>query len=417
MHRVAALVVSGVVAAQAAPGGLDPTFGTGGKVTTRIGADAVVRALALQPDGKIVVAGWSKLGSRYDFTLARYNGRGSLDRTFGSRGVVRTALGDSSWALAAVIQPDGRIVAAGYAVQASRNRFALARYNRDGSLDRRFGTGGRLTTAFPVSAIGGAVLLQPDGKIVVAGSVTRAGFALVRYRRGGSIDRSFGDSGRVTTTFGADTRGFASALTLQPDGRIVAAGTTGEHETSEIALARYRRDGALDPTFGAGGKATALRAALTNNFAAAVRLQRGKIVVAGGANADFALLRFRADGSLDPSFGTDGPGTTLTPIGHGATAYGLSIQRDGKYVLAGSAVGSRKQVVALARFGRNGAPDNSFASTPGATVTTTITNGDDIAYGIALRRDGKIVVAGAGNENGAGSARFALARFLAATRH
>jgi uncharacterized delta-60 repeat protein len=210
--------------AAAAPGDLDASFDSDGKVTTDFGSSESAFAVAVQPDGRIVAAG----GSDGDFALARYNGDGSLDTSFDSDGKVTTDFGAFAGALAVAVQPDGRIVAAGE----SGGDFALARYNRDGSLDTSFDSDGKVTTDFGGSEVATAVAVHPDGRCVAAGG-SDEDFALAGYKVDGSLDTSFDSDGKVTTDFGGFE--FASDVAIQPDGRIVAAGNSG----GDFALARY----------------------------------------------------------------------------------------------------------------------------------------------------------------------------------
>src|SRR3990172_6011894 len=229
-------------------GSPDPTFGVNGIVTTDFdnGSNDVGNAIALQPDGKIVVAGYG--GQFIGFTLARYNSDGSLDTTFDGDGKVAADFGSPYKAgLAALaLQPDGKIIVAGQSSNGSNNDFTLVRYNNDGSPDVSFGANGKVTTDFGNSDdFCYAVALQPDGKIVMAGRSSNGNdfdFALARYNSDCSLDDAFGEAGKVIADFGAD---WGSAVVIQPDGRIlVSAGPT---------LARYNSDGSLDTTFGQGG--------------------------------------------------------------------------------------------------------------------------------------------------------------------
>ena len=207
-----ALLVVG--SAKAAPGVLDPSFGTGsGEVTTPIGTSAGADAIVVQPDGKIVAAGGVvQSDSSQDFALARYEPDGTLDPTFGSAGIVQSPAGTAS---AVALQPDGKIVAAGTA----SNQIRVARYNPDGSLDQSFGSGGVVTTA--AGAFGSdakALVLQPDGKIVVGGDSSDGSatqFALIRYDANGSLDATFGSGGVIATQVGA-ANSSVDSLALRP---------------------------------------------------------------------------------------------------------------------------------------------------------------------------------------------------------
>src|SRR5262249_44539014 len=214
---------------------------------------------------------------------------------------------------------------AGHTTSSSTLDFALARYNPDGSLDPTFGSSGKQTTDFfgnQDSAFG--LVIQPDGKIVLAGyahhgdDTPTSDFGLARYNPDGSLDQSFGAGGKITTDF-FGSNDVAYRIALQPDGKLVLAGLTFNPATSsnDFAMARYKPDGSLDHSFGAGGKQT------TDffggfDYAAGLAIQPdGKIVLAGvaghGNNVstyDFALARYNQDGSLDHSFGDGGKQTT-----------------------------------------------------------------------------------------------------------
>jgi uncharacterized delta-60 repeat protein len=369
-------------------------------------------SVILQPNGKIVVAGWGARGSQGGFGLARYKQSGALDATFGLRGKVASPLRKRSGASAVALQPDGKIVAAGYAGGDFANtfRFAVARYTTKGRLDHTFGSRGFVATKFGSGeAFATAVGLQPDGKIIAAGSNSDAQVVtLARYTRTGALDPSFGSGGKVQSTLSAGA--FAEAMALQPDGKILVAGQIG----SDVLVARYLSDGALDPSFGSGGVAETSLGSTAE--ARAVALQPdGKIVAAGlvevgdpGTVGDeFLLIRYRHDGSLDPSFGTGGIVKTsfsnvISDLPYGGYVDALALQPDGK-ILAGGA-----QLVpypdrgnfALARYKPNGSLDSSFGD--GGKVTTSFgysppenpTEDGDVATGLAVRPDGKIVAAG-----------------------
>jgi uncharacterized delta-60 repeat protein len=239
-----------------APGDLDPTFGTGGIGITPLGSfDDFASAVALQPDGKIVVAGQSSSGSNNsDFALARYNPDGSLDASFGSGGKITTAIGSRNAAYAVALQPDGKIIAAGFTYIVGDGDIALVRYNPDGSLDTTFGTGGTIRTSIGNSGedVHG-VALQPDGKIVAAGSSLTVNesdrdFTLVRYNPDGSLDINFGNEGKIITNIqGTGSSDIARAVVVQPNGKIVVAGHSSGIGSAAFALVRYNSDGSRTP--------------------------------------------------------------------------------------------------------------------------------------------------------------------------
>jgi uncharacterized delta-60 repeat protein len=214
-------------------GSPDPKFSSDGVVTIDFGDSESVRSVLIQPDGKIIVAGSSRVGNVSRFALARFTRSGSLDLSFGSGGRVLTDFGGPASLLGAAIQKDGRIVAAGEVRSGSSGMvtsdIALARYTRRGALDRSFGSGGRVVTDLGSGeAAFAAPAIQKDGKIVVAGSRLDGGdenFLVARYQKNGLLDLSFGMDGWTTTDFGGGD--YAVSLTLQRDDRIVAAGTRG----------------------------------------------------------------------------------------------------------------------------------------------------------------------------------------------
>jgi uncharacterized delta-60 repeat protein len=396
-----AIAAATAASAAAAPGDLDPSFGTGGKVTTDFGPGSNrASSIAVQADGRILAGGTSGSGR---FALARYDAVGSLDGTFGTGGMVTTDVGGlSAGALALAIQPDGRIVAAGATDEAGYCcQFALVRYNADGTLDTSFGTDGRVTTDFGGLDEAHAVVVQPDGKILAAGSTYSpflSGFALARYNPDGSLDAGFGSGGKVTTSFGGIDG--AGGLVLQPDGRIVAAGGGGP--PGDFALARYNADGSLDTGFGSGGRVTTDFG--SSDRAEDVVLQRdGRIVAAGTGDGRFALARYDPDGSLDGSFGDAGSVTTVIVGQNVESATGLAIQSDGRLVAAGWAYIDYVSYFALVRHHADGSLDTHFGD--GGKVTTGF-GASDQAEGVAIQADGKILAAGFGNQ------RFALARYL-----
>jgi uncharacterized delta-60 repeat protein len=361
-----------------ADGSLDSSFGTGGKTTTDFAGDFdVASAVALQPDGKIVATGFTGVSDtdRVDFALARYNSDGTLDSSFGTGGRVITDFArGADLADAMALQPDGKIVVAGITFTPSRlGDMALARYNPNGTLDSSFGAGGEVTTDFGDHDGAFAVALQPDGKIVAAG-FTAEDFALARYTSDGTLDPAFGAGGKVTTDFGTSDDD-ATAVALQADGKIVAVGgrIPSTSVTRDFALARYNPDGSPDPSFGTGGKITTDFAG-AYDLAEAVALQPdGRIVAAGLSGVfaqnlfDFALARYNPDGSPDPSFGTGGKVTTDFSSGNDAVS-GVALQPDGKIVAAGLATIGSSQDFAVARYEGGAALKVPIDIKPGSTT-------------------------------------------------
>ena len=407
------------------PGSLDASFGTGGKVTTDIGSGATrAKAVALQSDGKIVAAGWA-IGAGADFALARYNADGTLDSTFGeivsgstrSGKVITSFSSGNDQAYAVAVQSDGKIVVAGYAtISATGRDFALARYNADGTLDTSFSGDGKVTTAIASgsgSDEASAVAVQSDGKIVAAGS-SGNDFGLARYNADGTLDDTFGTIVSGSTRSGKQTTAIASgndiayAVTVQSDGKIVAAGDA----TGEFGLARYNANGTLDTGFDSDGKVTT-DIDTGNDLAYAMAVQSdGKMVLAGLADDDFGLARYNADGTLDDTFGEVVSGSTrsgkVTTEFSSSTdiAYGVAVQSDGKIVAAGyTGFTATSRDFALARYNADGTLDTGFGT--GGKVTTAIASGAviDTARGVAHQSDGKIVVAGHSDND------FALARY------
>src|SRR5947199_1993786 len=372
MIRVAATLIATLIAAaaaSAAPGSLDSTFGAGGKTTTSFGTgSADIYALVLQPDGKLVAAGSDV--SQSAFALVRYNANGSLDPTFGTSGTASTPIGiDTYGASALVLQSDGKLVAAGDAWKDTVDAdFAVNRCTANGSLDTAFSTGGKGTTSFGSEEDDAhGLVVQPDRKRVAAGVVfngVRWDFALARYNTDGSLDTTFGTGGKVVTAIGTDGTG-ASALVLQPDGKLVAAGTTtSDGSTYDFTVVRYNTNGSLDTTFGTGGEVTTPIGTGDNGVSALVRQSDGKLVAAGYAsvsgNFDLALVRYNTDGSLDSTFGTGGKVTT--PVGSaGDYVNALVFQSDGKLVAAGNTEASTRDVVVV-RYNATGTLDTTFGT-------------------------------------------------------
>jgi uncharacterized delta-60 repeat protein len=419
---VGALVVGAGLPAAAA-GRLDHTFSGDGKATTNFtrGFDGA-EAVAVQADGKIVAVGLAD-GKGGRFALVRYDVDGSLDPSFGGDGrVVTDFTAASDKAFAVAIAPDGKIVAAGaiarFTQTGSRGRFALARYLPTGALDSSFGGDGRVTTDFGPGEDRAEGVAIRGGKILAAGAADFgctpcARFALARYHDDGSLDTSFGGDGKVTTGFRLGGNGHDVAIGSQ--GKIVVAG--GDSEVTRFLLARYLPDGRLDTSFSTDGKVRT-HVGRGEQSATGVAIQaNGRTVAAGYADMPhefgdrfgpgrFAVVRYRADGSLDASWGGDGLVKTRFGRRHSA-AEDVAIQSDGAVVAAGH-VGGFGGRFALVRYGTRGGLDTSFGGD--GRVTTNFTRGEDLAFGVAIGGSGRIVVAGHYDVPNFG---FAVARYRA----
>src|ERR1051325_10745806 len=382
-------------------GSLDTSFNGTGKVTTAIGTfydDA--SSVTIQGDGKIVVAGYS-YNVYPDFAVVRYNNDGSLDTSFNGTGKVTTAIGsnyDDAYSVAT--QSDGKIVAAGYGFSGGANSFAVVRYNNSGSLDTSFGSTGKVITFIGMDAIGQSMAIQSDGKIVVGGSslnISNYDFAVARYNTNGALDGMFGLSGTVTTAVGSSDD-FGQSVAIQSDGKIVVAGYSYNGSNYDVAVVRYTSNGSLDTSFNGTGKVTRAIGS-SDDIGQSVAIQSdGKLVVAGysynGSDNDVAVVRYNSDGSLDSSF--NGTGKVVTPVGSSDDAgESVAIQSDGKIVIAGSSNNGSDEDVALVRYNSNGSLDTAFNGT--GKVTTSIGSGDDVARALAIQNDGKIIGAGSSN--------------------
>jgi len=391
--RAAALAAVFLAAtAHAAPGELDTSFGTKG-IRDLPGPSessaARATALAVQPDGQIVVGVKDGDSSGGLSGLRRLDDKGNWD----------TGFGYNSWATrgehtdfrALAIQPDGGILANPVA----SSGFTLDRDTSAGLADPAFGTNGRVTDSSfswePVRTA--AFALQPDGKVLITGMPKTGNFLIARYHADGMPDMDFSTDGTTTTDLGA------YAIALQADGKIVVAGTSynADNYNYDFALARYRADGTPDLNFGAGGKTTTDLGGSGAAYGIALQPD-GRIVVAGASGGDVALARYDADGTLDTSFGEDNGGSkkgwVVTDFGGYDTTYALALQPDGKPLVA---VNNEQGDFILARYTADGALDTGFGTAGIVTTDTECDSGTDSTYRahtLALQADGKILVAG-----------------------
>lgn len=390
-------------------GSLDVGFDTDGIVTTSIGAgyEGTYKIL-IQPDGKIISAGYSDAGvsgggANWDFALVRYNANGSLDTTFGGDGKVTTDLNSyddtGTWVS---LQSDGKIVVCGstYISTTGDDICAVIRYNSDGSLDSSFNMDGIFTYVagnydnyMLVNAI------QPDGKILVAGysySGTMHEFIVLRLDSSGYLDISFGTNGLAYVPFGNEFA-YCFDMVVLPNGKILTLGRIFNYNgafTSDFALAQLNSNGTIDNTFGISGKVVTDFAGL-NDWGTCLAIQSdGKIIAAGytgdiSAITNFAMIRYDSTGTIDSTFGINGKVTTS--ISNNDRCYAITLQKNSKILLAGTSYNG-SQGFALVRYTNTGEIDSTFDID--GKVVVQISNNNDVAFSMALQQDGKIVLGG-----------------------
>jgi uncharacterized delta-60 repeat protein len=393
-----AIVAAGIVAllfpmsaAAANSGSLDPTFGSGGYSTVSLGSLAEASAVVVQPDGMIVAAGEANVNGTNVIISTRMTSAGSLDPSYGTGGIVTVGIHGSAGVgsgAGLALQSDGKIVMGGEGRNGTGGpiSFAAVRLLPNGSLDPSFGNGGVTTVPIGPEAIANAVVIQPDGKIVLGGTalVGHNEFAAVRLNADGTIDTSFGTNGVSTLSQDAAAWG----LVLQPDGKLVLGGQTDYNTNQEFMAARLNPDGALDTTFGSGGIRMIPIGVTALGFGIALRPD-GKFVLAGPAfttTGVAATARLNPDGSLDPSYGSGGIATL--PDWYGVN--GIILDASGRIVLPLVGAGA-------VRLNPDGSADKTFGN-GGIALAPLGSHGG--ANGAAIQPDGDIVLAGAAAVNG-----------------
>jgi uncharacterized delta-60 repeat protein len=354
--------------------------------------------------------------SSVDATATCLGQAGTLDTTFGDGGVV-TVPSAGSAAQALAIQSDGKLLFGGYVKKA----FALGRMSASGRLDTSFADGGIVETAVAARSLGVATIaLQPDGKILVAGSAglgPNLDFVVARYGVTGGLDASFGSTGVARASFGTDAA--PSSIAVLPGGKILVSGKCGSPEDAigtDYALARFDSTGTLDPSFGVGGTVRVDVRASVDGPGRMIVQADGKILVAGGSSreparlvSDASLVRFTPDGSLDPTFGTNGKLVTqFSTLDQSAGAIGFD--GSGRIVVAGTAMLAPSGYdFALFRLSPSGALDESIGN---AGLITTDVGGDEGAVSLFVRADGKLLVGGTSISPGGAASSIAAVRYL-----
>jgi uncharacterized delta-60 repeat protein len=389
-------------------------FTTSGTPRNTQGRDVVV-----QPDGKIVVVGFGHNGTSNDTVLARFLPDGTPDATFGTNGQARTDFGANDGCYSVGIQADGKIVVGGEADVGSHYDFALARYLPNGTLDPSFDEDGKVTTDwFAGNDSAAELLIQPDGKIIAvgtAGTPTGSHFALARYNADGSMDTRFGTGGKVNTAIGS-LGANAYAAVLQLNGNIVVGGRSALPGGESFALARYTSSGVLDSSFGANGITTTTLASGEDRILGLALQPDGRILAVGrsftaGISYDFGIARYLSNGSLDTSFDGDGMRTVgFGPYSDWAEA--VEVQPDGKIVLSGFYSEASRQGMGILRLNSNGSYDQTYGPDGIVKITPGPTN--DRLHGSALDANGNFVGAGFTTDSG-GTSNLAVVRVLGAS--
>jgi uncharacterized delta-60 repeat protein len=423
-----------------APAGMDPTFGLDGVAIAPFdGSGGAAGTLAVQPDGKVVVAGAAG-GEGGGLALARFAANGTLDPTFGGDGMAieARAMASGGWHPAVTLQADGKILLVGGAPRSGgawdEEDLSLSRYNPDGTRDTTFGRDGQAVNAVGDIAWPREVVALPDGKILVGGAVFTFGdprggpapsdFMLARYTAAGKLDTTFGGGdGIVTADFGGGDGHTADRglyLAVMGDGRIVLGGTVNGDPSDyarDIGLARFLPDGTPDPTFGRGGPdgdgLVTLDAGPNEWIQGLAVGADGSVTVAGmfisiaTANSDYAVTRVTAAGALDPGFG-GGDGRATIDQDDFDYVQGAAVTPAGKIVLFGNA---GNWTLGVARFNADGTPDRSLSATGAARVP--FPQGVSLWAGggrtIAATDDGRLLAAAAAGDPG-GHLDFALLR-------
>jgi uncharacterized delta-60 repeat protein len=423
------LVFASYAAAQA--GSLDPTFATGGifiSPTTRGTAGAV----AIQSDGRILVAGGGVVNNNFAAIITRLNTNGTVDTTFGSEGFATIENTFSFFAM--ILESSGKIVAAASVPNGNSSFVELARFNNNGTLDTSFGKGGITTTqAIPFTPFDatGAIALQGNGEILVAASSPGV---MARFTSTGQLDTTFGTNGLVNLAnvgpaLSATAPSCPTQILVQANGKILVSAGVPEPTPAALAtiVSRYNSNGSLDTTFAAAGMMATVVSASAMTFDSS-----GKIVIAGALTSKintppasndvgFGILRYHPNGVIDTSFGKGGVAVIdFGPSAPLSGAFALAIQSNGDIVTGGAAAQGPEgtglnSAFGLTRVTSTGALDTTFG-TEGIVTTTIVSGSEEFSFvsGLAIQSDGKIVAVGttiADQEFGAGSAD--VARYLA----
>ena len=384
-----------------ADGTIDSTYGKNGFSAN---VEMINPAAALQSDGKIVVVGATTSGNS-DFIAARFDTSGKFDLSFGDKGVRVTDAGSETDVLSSVaIQTNGKIVAGGQTSRGGINQFAMIRYDKDGTIDSSYGSQGLVITNFGGACNINSIALQTDNKVVAAGTFNNGSttdFAIARYLKNGALDTTFNENGEVTSNFGNSDN--AISVAIDTTGKIIVGGYyTDPSDNSHFEIARYTANGSLDPSFNGSG-VTGTTFGSNREYLSAIALQSNGEIIAGGnvfgaqsSYSELAFARFNVDGSIDNSFGTSGQ--TLDPMGSNDYdyLYFLTIAPNGQIFSGGYTLSNNLGSFSLVILNPSGSLDSSFAADGNLLFYYP---GNDIGYLTPMvQNNGKIVVNGTTTE-------------------
>ena len=365
-------------------GTLDPSFGAGGFVETIVStAGSRSNAVAVQPDGRILLAGRRTVVGGAEGAIVRYLGDGTVDLSFALNGYLFLSnAGTLDW-VDLLLLPDGRILAAG--VADANNDPLLAQWNSDGSPDLTFGTNGLAILTHPPAAIA----LDANGKILVVGNIDTE-LVISRYLADGSPDTGFGTGGSTVSALGADAA-LGTALVVQSDDHILVAGSSTLAGDENVTVTRYTPTGAIDAAWGTGGTVTTDCGSGTETAEGIALQADGRIVVGVDYETGFVVLRYLSDGTLDPDFGAAGQVYTFVGANQ-SYVKDIIVQPDGALLVGGRAFQNGGWAFAAARYLSDGSLDPTFGN---AGIALTSTFGQSYwAEDMALQPDGRLILAG-----------------------
>lgn len=396
----------------------DTTFNSSGMAYVDVsGNEDYVTDMAVQADGKIILVGFGSSGTGDQFQIARFNADGSIDTTFNASGTARLEVeaGYTAEAWAVAVQTNDQILVSGFSRNVT-NRAAIVRYNTDGTLDATFGTGGVSTYALPAGSVSvKSMALQSDGKIILVGE-RASDFVVLRFDSVGALDTSFNGLGyAVLDLLGTGTDDKAYSVRVQSDGKILVGGSS-QDANADFAVVRYNADGTLDTSFNTTGILVFASAPNAEDGITSMTVQAdGKILLVGWAYdtvtsvASSSIVRLNANGSFDTTFNTTGKKLLNMGRGSSDSARAMAKQSDGKIVVAGNSKASQTDL-ALARYNADGTLDGTFGAD--GKVVIDFNSGDPTeATAVQVLASGKIVVAV--NVEVGGMPQIGVAQFLA----